>query len=221
MHAATDHRPDAVLIAGARLGDAGALDALIERHLPRVRRFSMKMCRAEEDADDVSQETFMTAAGSIGRFRGESSFGTWLYAIARSFCMKKRRLGRFAPGGYALEQLRAGDLHRLSAVLRTPEDDAVRDRTAAALDAALLQLEPMYREVLILRDLEGSAPEVAEALGLNVHTVKTGCTARGWRCALSLRPGSHSPREPDPLTTRLSRRVSGRFPASRRSAFRS
>ena len=185
MRAFSDDRPDDALLADARSGDSGALDELIERHLPRVRRFSIKMCRAEDDADDVSQETFMAAAGSIDRFRGESSFGSWLYAIARSFCLKKRRRSKFAPARMqAVDELKAGDLHRLSAVLHTPEDDAVRSETAAALDAAILQLEPIYREVLILRDVEGlTAAEAAAALGLNVHTVKT----RLHRARLSLR----------------------------------
>src|SRR6266704_5730624 len=88
---------DLQLVDAARSGDARALEQLIERHQRRVYRFGLKMCRDPEDAKDVLQETLVAAARTIRDFRGASSVSTWLYTIARSFCIKKRRRGKFAP----------------------------------------------------------------------------------------------------------------------------
>ena len=85
------------LLEAARAGDPVALEALLERFQPRVYRFGMKMCRDQEDAEDVLQETLLAMARTIRDFRGASSVTTWLYTIARSFCIKKRRKSKFAP----------------------------------------------------------------------------------------------------------------------------
>jgi RNA polymerase sigma-70 factor, ECF subfamily len=57
----------------------------------------MKMCHDREDAKDVLQDTLLAVARSIRDYRGASSLSTWLYTIARSFCIKKRRRSKFAP----------------------------------------------------------------------------------------------------------------------------
>src|SRR5919206_1419808 len=88
---------DENLLAEARAGDRAALERLLEVHQRRVFRFGLKMCGGEEDAKDVLQDTLLAAARSVGDFRGASSVSTWLYAIARSFCLRKRRTSKFAP----------------------------------------------------------------------------------------------------------------------------
>jgi RNA polymerase sigma-70 factor (ECF subfamily) len=134
------------------------------------------MCRNAEDARDVAQETLLAAARSIGGFRGASSPTTWLYAIARRFCIKARRQPRHAPA-----TVLSSDHEGRSAVERIPAEphagpeQALDDRRlAAALQSAIGGLEPKYREVLVLRDVEGlSAAEVAEVVGLGVDAVKS------------------------------------------------
>ena len=94
----TDTDPsDDSLLAAARAGDRHALEALLERHQAQVYRFGMKMCRDPEDAKDVLQDTLLAMARGVRDFRGASSLSTWLYTIARSFCIKKRRRSKFAP----------------------------------------------------------------------------------------------------------------------------
>jgi RNA polymerase sigma-70 factor (ECF subfamily) len=164
------------LLAAARAGDRAALGKLLERHQSRVYRFGMRMCRVEEDAKDVLQETLIAAARAIPEFRGSSSISTWLYTIARSFCIKQRRRSRFAPE--RVESLDAGEPARAAVQLadprRGPEEALEGRRLEATLEAAIGALEPMYREVLVLRDVEGlSAAEVAEVLGLSVEAVKS------------------------------------------------
>src|SRR5512142_2378669 len=92
-----DETSDTRLLEQARAGDRRALDELLERHERRVYRFGLKMCRDEEDAKDVLQETLLAVARNVKDFRGASSVSTWLYTIARSFCIKKRRRSKFAP----------------------------------------------------------------------------------------------------------------------------
>src|SRR5512136_1442760 len=90
-------KSDGELVAAAQRGDREALGKLLERHQAKVYRFGMRMCRAEEDAKDVLQETLIAAARTLPDFRGASTVSTWLYTIARSFCLKKRRTSKFAP----------------------------------------------------------------------------------------------------------------------------
>jgi RNA polymerase sigma-70 factor (ECF subfamily) len=163
---------DQALLAASQAGDETAIGALLEKHLPAVYRFGVKMCRDPEDAKDVVQDTLLAAARGLRDFRGASSFSTWLFAIARSFCIKKRRRRAGAPEEHV--SLDADETRGLAAAGSTPDEAAGDHELAMALDAAIADLEPIYREVLVLRDVEGlTAPEVAEVLGLSVDAVKS------------------------------------------------
>ena len=171
----TDATPDDRLLEAARRGDEDALTALIERYQPRIYGFGMKMCRNPEDAQDIVQETLLVAARAVRDFRGASSVSTWLYTIARSFCIKKRRRSKFAP-----ESIVSLDGEDGRGALDLPDrgraaDDLLHDRRIReALEQAVAALDPAYREVLILRDMEGlAASEVAEIMGLSVEAVKS------------------------------------------------
>ena len=85
------------LLEAARAGDKHALELLLERHQVQIYSFGMKMCRDPEDAKDVLQDTLLAMARGVRGFQGGSSLSTWLYTIARSYCIKKRRRGKFAP----------------------------------------------------------------------------------------------------------------------------
>ena len=169
-----DARSDADLLAAARQGDRAALESLLERHQGRVYRFGLKMCRDAEDAEDVLQDTLLAMARSVQDFRGASSISTWLYTIARNFCIRKRRRSRFAPEETSLD---AGDAEAIGvadALSRTPEDLLIGKQVEAALDRAIGALDPKHREVLVLRDIEGlTAAEVGEVLGITPQAVKS------------------------------------------------
>ena len=171
----SDLRTDEDLLAAARQGDAGALEALILRYQPRVYRFGVKMCRDIDDASDVVQESLLAMARSVREFRGDSSVSTWLYTIARSFCIKKRRRSKFAPAQEeSLEALGGERLGDLSDPAPDPEQQAAGREIETVLSAAIDSLDVAQREVLVLRDIEGlSAPEVATVLGLSVQAVKS------------------------------------------------
>jgi len=172
-------------LEAARRGDARSLEALLERHQGQVYRFGMKMCRDPEDARDVLQDTLLAMAKSVRDFRGASSISTWLYTIARNFCMKKRRRGKFAPDAErSLDSDAAPEAAQLADPGRSPDEVLAGKQVRRALEEAIGALEPMYREVLVLRDVEGlSAPEVAEVLGVSAQAVKS----RLHRARLSVR----------------------------------
>jgi RNA polymerase sigma-70 factor (ECF subfamily) len=164
---------DDALMEAAQGGDGDALDALLRQYQPQIFRFGMKMCRDTEDAQDVLQETLFAAARTLHGFRSASSVSTWLYAIARSFCIKRRRRGVFAPEVVSLESdapsARAAPDRALD-----PEQALAGREVASALESAIAALDPEYREVLLLRDVEGlSAAEVAEVTGISVAAVKS------------------------------------------------
>jgi RNA polymerase sigma-70 factor, ECF subfamily len=167
---------DTTLIERARAGDRPALEALLERHQRRVYRFGLQMCRDPEDAKDVVQDTLLAVARTVKDFRGASSVSTWLYTIARSFCIKKRRRSKFAPEQEESLDARAPGLEarQVADPARAPDDELAGRQIEGALERAIAGLDPMYREVLVLRDVEGlSAAEVGEVMELTVEAVKS------------------------------------------------
>lgn len=164
---------DEELLSKAREGDREALERLLEQHQLRVFRFGLKMCGREEDAQDVLQETLIAAARNIRDFRGASSVSSWLYTIARSFCLKEHR-GKRSAARRAEPLDAASGVHDVKDAGSGPEEAAVGQQVRAALQEAITALDPMYREVLVLRDVEGlSASEVARILNVSVDAVKS------------------------------------------------
>ncbi|HET7698009.1 MAG TPA: sigma-70 family RNA polymerase sigma factor [Vicinamibacterales bacterium] len=171
---AAEAASDDELVAAARKGDAAALERLLVRYQPHLYRFGLSMCGNVEDAGDVTQESLISMARALPDFRGESSVSTWLYTIARRFCIKKRRRSKFAPAREdsleALERTAEG----IADPAPGPEQEASNRELAEVLTRAIDALAPPYREVLILRDVEGlSAPEVARVTGVSVDAVKS------------------------------------------------
>jgi RNA polymerase sigma-70 factor, ECF subfamily len=179
-------RSDQQLLDDARAGDRRALEALLARIEPRVYRFGMKLCHNPEDASDILQETLLAMARGVKDFRGASSVSTWLYTIARSYCIKKRRRSKYAPESEtSLHDTKDGEAAlQLADPSRSPDDALAGRQVEEALERAIRSLDDMYREVLVLRDVEGlTAPEVAEVMGLSVEAVKS----RLHRARLSVR----------------------------------
>lgn len=163
------------LLQTARAGVRRTLEALLDRHQATIYRFSMALCRDPEDAKDVLQDTLIAMARGIRDFQGASSLSTWLFTIARSFCIKKQRKSKFAP--VEVCSIR-GDIASEVAMLCDPAkqpDDALADKQIErAVEQAIRALEPSQREVFILRDIEGlTAPEVAATLKISAQAVKS------------------------------------------------
>jgi RNA polymerase sigma-70 factor, ECF subfamily len=162
---------DEELVAAARAGSADAIEALLEKYQQRIFAFGLRMCGDVEDAKEVLQETLLAAARNVKDFRGGSSLSTWLYTIARSFCIKRRRRAKYAPAEeLSLDALGAA----LPAAGPAPDEIASQREIRRALAGVIEALDPDSREVLVLRDIEGlTAPEVAEVTDTSVDAVKS------------------------------------------------
>ena len=157
-----DEATDLDLIARWKAGDERAATALVERHAEAIARFAASV-GAREDVEDLVQETFVRAFGSLDSFRGESSLRTWLFTIARRLLLDRRRSERRRGGG----SKNAVDVKDSDAVTEYDAlDGVVADETERRMREAVARLTPTQREVFTLRISEGmSYREIAEAVG--------------------------------------------------------
>lgn len=171
--------PSDTELAALRAGDPRAFRALVERYQERLYNFAARMCRHREDAKDVLQDTLLSAARALKDFRGEGKLSTWLFRIAANACRKMRRRGAFEPEReLSLEEFMPGPgpegQLEIADWQDTPDAALERARQREGLEAAIAELPLLYREVLLLRDVEGLSTEAtAEALGLTEAAVKT------------------------------------------------
>jgi len=162
---------DLALVRRSAQGDREAFDTLLARHQASVFRLARYLTGNQDQAEDVLQQTFLSAWQGAAGFRGESSIRTWLLTIARNAALTRRKQAAREPiDETPLEDLgiRAGwggpDPEQLAAAAEQ------RDRLAVALAS----LVPEEREILTLRDLEGIAgDEVATMLGLSLAAMKS------------------------------------------------
>lgn len=178
---------DAELVARLQAGDQAAYAQLVEQHAGQVYRLALRMMGNEADAEDVLQETFLSAFKSIGRFEARSSLNTWLYRIASNAALM--RLRRSEPDQVSVDEpvgREDGDLvpRQFFDFCCLPEEDFLRDEARAEMQRAIAELPPTLRSVFVLRDIEGlSTEETASALDLSVSAVKS----RLMRARLKLR----------------------------------
>jgi len=165
---------DEELARQAALGDARAFEDLIERHQRYVFNLCLRIMGNYDLATEMAQEVFLRAWCSIGSFRGEAKFTTWLYAVAHNLCMNRlesvrRDAHRRMSEGDAAEEL--GRLHSKE------EDPAVayeREESKGSIHRQVAALPPRYRSVIILFYIQDmSYQEIAEVTGLPIGTVKT------------------------------------------------
>lgn len=166
--------PDKDLVARWQKGDEAAFEELIVRHERRVYRLLYRMMGSKEDAEDLTQETFLSLHRYGHRFRAEARFSTFVYRVAANAALNRRRsLGR---GRARVEKLKhrqaAGD--DLPSSPRDPEDSTLGVELTGHVREALDQLSPSLRMPVILYDIEGLAyGEVAKILGIAEGTVKS------------------------------------------------
>jgi RNA polymerase sigma-70 factor (ECF subfamily) len=159
---------DSVVVA-ATAGDESAFSELVERHRRELQAHAYRIVGSREDAEDLTQETFLRAWRMRESFQGRASFRAWLYRIATNTCLSalerrsRRPQGVQSPG--ALEAIPAADAE--------PDEVLVTKETAhLAVLAAVQHLPPRQRAVLIVRDVLGwPAKETAALLGTSVASV--------------------------------------------------
>jgi RNA polymerase sigma-70 factor, ECF subfamily len=172
---------EAQFIERLRAGEAAAFDRLVQERSGDVYALLYRMTEDAEEARDLTQETFLRIFQSIERFRGDADLKTWIYRIAINQARNRwrwwRRRRRDVTVSLDAEGTR-DDEQPLSARLRDagndPEEEALLRERELALRTALRSLGRSYREVVILRDVEGlSYEEVAATLEISIGTVKS------------------------------------------------
>ncbi len=168
---------DHELLERIRAGDKSACDDCVRVHSPGIYRLALRLMRDPADAEDVVQETFLSAFKGIDRFDGRSGLSTWLYRIAFNAAMMRlrRRRPEFVPVDAADELEEDPPIPQ--AIVDwglLPEQELVRAEAREEMERAIGELPPKLRAVFVMRELEElSTEETAQALGLSGQAVKT------------------------------------------------
>lgn len=198
---------DSQLVAQAKAGELSAFEALVHRHERATYSLARRMLQNEQDAEDVTQQAFLSAVEHLAGFREDASFKTWLLRIATHAALKVIRKLK------GLDTVSLEEATEVSEALdsiphpeyiadwrQSPEQLVERNETRRLLDEALALLDEKHRLVFLLRDVEGmSVKETADALGLSRSNVKV----RLLRARLQLR--EHLTRKLGDSQTRIER----------------
>ena len=193
---------DFVLVQRVVAGDSRCFELLVRRHERRVFRVVLAVLGNVQDAEDALQEAFIKAFRHLDQFRAESRFTTWLTRIAVNEALQKRQARRnLVPLDESRQPEETPLPRRFEPWKANPEQLYGQQELRQLVESAVQALPPIYREVLILRDIEGmSAEEAAEALHLKVPALKS----RLLRARLMLREALGSALEqPRPLGTKI------------------
>jgi len=168
---------ETTLVAQAREGDTAAFGELVRRYEGKIFRLAQHVTQNREDAEDVLQETFMKAYEHLDQFQGNSKFYTWIVRIAVNQALMKLRRRKTDKSVSLDDTIDTGEdtmVREIAAWDENPEQRFSRDELGGILSSAVQSLEPPYRSVFMLRDIdELSTEETAEALGLSVPAVKS------------------------------------------------
>lgn len=171
---------DTELVARAKAGELDAFEALTNRYEQRVYSLALRMLRQEQDAEDVTQQTFLSALENLDGFRGDAAFATWLLRIATHAALKviRKRNGLDTVSlEEATEEADGYDTiphpEYIADWRQSPEQLVHKNETQRLLDDVLARLDEKHRLVFLLRDVEGlSVKETAAALGLSEANTK-------------------------------------------------
>jgi RNA polymerase sigma-70 factor, ECF subfamily len=176
----SDPSTDAELVRRAKAGELEAFEQLTVRYERRVFTLALRIVRQEQDAEDVTQQTFLDALEHLAGFREEASFATWLLRIATYAALKvlrKRKgldtvsLEEATESAESLDGIAHPEF--IADWRQSPEQLVHLNETRRLVEEALERLDEKHRLVFLLRDVEGlSIREAAEALGLSEANVK-------------------------------------------------
>ena len=156
---------DAALVRAVLEGDPGAFTRLVDRHSGPCLRFATRMLGNVQDAEDVTQETFLRAYAALGRFDGSAAFQTWLMSILVNRCRTALLTRQRRDARVIVDETLVG----AASVRDGAGADALRD----AIERALARLEPAQREAFLLKHVEQlSYDEIAAMTGAGVSALK-------------------------------------------------
>jgi RNA polymerase sigma-70 factor (ECF subfamily) len=165
-----------LLVNAAKGGDVAAFEELVNRYEGKILRLTRNITGNREDAEDAMQDAFLNAYAHLDGFQQDSRFYTWLVRIAANEALMRLRKRR--PGQLSLDEPIEGDGDLMPRELEdwrpNPEREYAKAELQAQLGEVIEKLEPEFRIVLVLRDIEElSTQETAEALGISVPNVKS------------------------------------------------
>jgi RNA polymerase sigma-70 factor (ECF subfamily) len=169
---------DLRLVDALRGGSERAYEELITRFQQPVYTLALRLLNDPSEASDVVQEVFLKVFRNIGNFRGQSTLKTWIYRITVNEAHNARRwFFRHRRREVELDRL-PEESRNLKEVIpdgsRSPFDMAVDLEQHGMIEAALLRVNPIFREAVVLRDITDlSYEEIAEVLGVSLGTVKS------------------------------------------------
>jgi len=171
---------DLDLVNRAKAGDLEAFETLTRRYERRVYSLALRMLRQEQDAQDVTQQTFLSVLDNLSGFRGEASFSTWLLRIASHAALKvirkRKGLSTISLEAAAEAAEDAGPIPHPEYIAdwrAAPDTLAHQNDLKRLLDEALASLDEKHRMVFLLRDVEGlSIKDAAQALDLSEANTK-------------------------------------------------
>jgi len=190
------------LLTGLRAGDRHACACLLKRFAPHVYAVALRMTGDPDEAEDVLQETFISACKHVQEFEGRSALGTWLHRIATNAALM--RLRRHTPDVVSLDQpiasLEGEDMPReIADWTFYPAGHALDGETRQVIEQAIAQLPDTLRTVFVLREIEGqSTEETAEMLGIGLSATKVRLHRARLRLRELLTPYFASPAEEAP-----------------------
>ncbi|MFN2492635.1 MAG: sigma-70 family RNA polymerase sigma factor [Pyrinomonadaceae bacterium] len=170
---------EAEFIERLKQGDSDAFERLVYERSGEIYGLLFRLTENTEEARDLTQETFLRAFQSIGRFRGEADLKTWIYRIAINQARNRWRWWRRRRQDSTISLETHGQSNQplsstLSEPAENPEEETLAHERESALRSALKKLGRTYRETVILRDIEGfTYEEIAATLDINVGTVKS------------------------------------------------
>ena len=163
---------DSQLVAQSQHGDLAAFNVIVERYQSQVLNVAWRVVGSRASAEDVTQETFISAYRAIGKFRG-GSLRAWLFRIASNLGVDLLRSSKRRPED-SLDQSLENPGFQVASREESPEQSAVRGELASHIHQAILKLPDDQKSVLVLIDVQGlSYEETAEATGASIGTVKS------------------------------------------------
>jgi RNA polymerase sigma-70 factor (ECF subfamily) len=165
---------DEELVARSRKGDVESFNQLITRWERPIYALAYRVIGQEEDARDVTQETFLRAFRGIGAFKGQAKFSSWLYRIALNLCRDWIRRRRRTPITLVPEDVELEDLAADVGASESVEDLVARRELSAVVEVAMAKLPEEQRTAIILKEYHGMTfQEIADLQGCPLSTVKT------------------------------------------------
>ncbi|MEW6536810.1 MAG: RNA polymerase sigma factor [Candidatus Auribacterota bacterium] len=179
IHVSNVNCDDMELVQSFRNGNKRAFDLLFKRYYAMTKNFCANYIGNKEDAEETCQDVFRKVYEHLGKFKGNSSFKTWLFRITRNTCcnkvhslmyrIRKKTVSIDAPVPCGHDDINLEFIDN-----NTPRTGAISTEYMESLHRAILSLAPQKREIIILHDIQGmSYEEIAEITGKNVVTLRS------------------------------------------------